>query len=199
MRTAAAYAPGNVLFLHLHTVQRKCKRTHMAGGPGQSKPLLWEPHWLLPGTIFCSKTMVWPAHPAFPSPTRTKNTILLVHLSTPVQILHPTFALPSLTASFIDWHSFYWLASFIDCSLPWSGPLALVQNGLIHEDICILSPVPACLCNSNYSVLTRAILAHPYSKHRLEFYHQPRLSDRQKRMEGEGRDEAVTVSCAALN
>lgn len=98
-------------------------------------------------TGFCpgrcsSKTTSWPAHPAFPSPTRAKNTILLVHIATPAQILHPpSRSLPLLLLLVIGG----------PCSLPWSGPLALVQNGLIHEDICMLSPVPAYLCNSNYS------------------------------------------------
>lgn len=139
----------------------------MAGRTGQTRPLLWEP-W--------SALRPW---------------LYLHHL-----------ALPSLTQDWDPWFSFTSPPQFgsflrvcaplpycdyIPCSFPWCGPLALAQCGLISKEICMLSPAPPYRFHSDSSALIRAILAHPYAKHCLEFYHQPRLSDRQKRMEGDGR------------
>ena len=80
-----------------------------------------------------------------------------------------------------------------------AGPLDLVRPELIDEDICVLSSTPGSVFNSDYSILTGAILANPHSKHCLQFCHQPRLRDRWERTKAEGEDEAVIVSRAVVN
>lgn len=138
-------------------------------------------------TTFFSKTTALPAWPClFRSPLGLRAVVLLPAIPTPAGIL---MLCPS-TASRSDAHSL--LMSLV-------GALGPVLAGLINEAIFMPSPAPACLFTSDCSVLMRAILAHPHSKHCLEFYHQPQQSDRQERMEGEGSREAATVSCTILN
>lgn len=127
---------------------------------------------------------------AFSSPTQAWDGVLLLHFSTPAWMLTPILHAPPVLLL---------LVIVIPCSFPWSSPLHLVHPGLVNEDSCVLSPGPGSLFNPSYSVLTRPILAHPRSKHCLEFYRQPRLSGRRKRMEGGGRDEGVIVSYTVLN